>query len=253
MNNPQELDYLFHRDPALAEIIVSGDDKKLEEFVGKEVDKYIEQRKKEEEEFNRLSNSDPNDPNAQKKIAEYIKKKNIEENYKQAMEYMPETMIRIHMLYIDMEINKVKIQAFIDTGAQNTIISKRLAEKCGLMNLCDERFQGVAKGVGTSKITGVIHAAQIKIQGKYLMCRVSVIESISVGFIIGLDNLRAHRCNIDLTNNCLVFPDAGINVKFLSDAEVKKIEDKENKEDDIMENENELIEQVKQESLKDKK
>ena len=147
-----------------------------------------------------------------------------------------------------MEINKIKIHAFIDTGAQNTIISKTLAEQCGLMNLCDERYAGIAKGVGTSKIIGVVHAAQIKIEDKFLMCKISVLESISIGFIIGLDNLRAHRCSIDLSNNCLVFPDAGINVKFLSDGEVNKFEEKEN---EVEQSEEDMVQQAKNESLKE--
>ena len=69
-------------------------------------------------------------------------------------------------LYINLEINKHKITALVDTGAQTTIISQDLAEKCGLYNLCDTRYSGIAKGVGTSKILGVIHAAQIKLNDR---------------------------------------------------------------------------------------
>jgi DNA damage-inducible protein 1 len=35
------------------------------------------------------------------------------------------------MLYINARINKVSIQAFVDSGAQSTIMSVSLAEKCG--------------------------------------------------------------------------------------------------------------------------
>ena len=82
---------------------------------------------------------------------------------KMAHEYLPESFGHITMLFINLEINKEKITGLVDTGAQTTIISENLAKKCGLFNLCDTRYSGIAKGVGTSKILGVIHAANLKI------------------------------------------------------------------------------------------
>jgi hypothetical protein len=57
------------------------------------------------------------------------------------------------------------------------------------------------------------------------MCKLSVIENNDMGFIFGLDNMRSHRCNIDLGKLSLHFPDAGIEVKFLSDGEIHKIKE----------------------------
>lgn len=65
------------------------------------------------------------------------------------------------MLYINARINKVGIQAFVDSGAQSTIMSVSLAERCGLMRLVDKRYAGTAVGVGQCKILGKIHAADI--------------------------------------------------------------------------------------------
>lgn len=72
------------------------------------------------------------------------------------------------MLYIKATINKVQINAFVDSGAQSTIMSQSLAERCGygvvlcrLMRLVDKREEGKAVGVGSCKIIGKIHAAEI--------------------------------------------------------------------------------------------
>lgn len=163
LNNPDQLNYLFSIDSALAEVLVSGNDNKLEEIIKGRIQEYDTKKQKEYMDYMQLANSDPSDLEAQKKIEEIIRMKNIDENMKMAHEYLPESFGHIHMLYIDLEINKHKIVGLVDTGAQTTIISEDLARKCGLFNLCDTRYSGVAKGVGVSKIIGVIHAAQIKV------------------------------------------------------------------------------------------
>jgi DNA damage-inducible protein 1 len=162
-NKPDELNMLFNTDPDLAEVIVSMDDKRLEEIIRLRITKYEEKKRKESNEYFKLMNADPDDADAQKKIEEMIRLKNIDENHRLAQEYLPETFLPVHMLFINIEINKYKVVALVDTGAQTTIISEDLARKCGVFNLCDTRYSGIAKGVGTSKIIGVIHAAQMKI------------------------------------------------------------------------------------------
>jgi DNA damage-inducible protein 1 len=104
------------------------------------------------------------------------------------------------MLYVNLEINRQNVKAFVDSGAQMTIISQvamlcvhrrqraktpcccflraaalvcrvfiankalralqATAERLGLMHLMDKRFGGIAKGVGSGKILGRIHQAR---------------------------------------------------------------------------------------------
>ena len=247
LTSPDDLNSLFNTDPELAEAIVSGNTPKVESIVRKQVEEAEKKQKDEEMEYIRLMNSDPNDPQVQQKIAKIIQKKNIDENLRQAEEYMPETLFPVHMLYINLEINKKKVVALVDTGAQSTIMSQDLCKRCDLFNLCDERYSGIAKGVGTSRIIGVVHAAQMKIQNKILMAKITVLENSSVGFIFGLDNMRAHRCTIDLKQCGLVFPDIGVTAKFLSDGEITKIKEEQDEEDEKMQ-----IEEAKKASLNPK-
>ena len=194
-------------------------------------------------EYNNL-NSNIDTPEVQRKIMQMIQNQRINENLRQGIETMPESLFPVHMLFINIEINNKKVIALVDTGAQSSFMSADLCRKCNLMSMVDKRFQGVAKGVGSSKILGVIHAAQIKIMNKVIMLKINIIENNEIGFVLGLDNLRKFNCNVDLKKNGLVFPDIGITAPFLSDGEIRKM--KENRES---EEEREEIERAKLESL----
>lgn len=245
LNNPNELSILFNSDEKLAEAISSESIKAVEEVLFQRLKSNKEKQEEEKREYERLLKGDPNDPEIQKKIEKYIHKEKIKENRQIAMEYFPESFYsHHHMLYIPLEINNYKVIALVDTGAQMTIMSVDIAHNCGLYNLIDTDYQGQAVGVGTSKIIGVIHCAQIKIQDKFIMAKISVIENISIGFILGLDNMRSHRCSIELSTNSLIFKDAGININFLSDGECKKLKEKNEEEN------NDLIKKQSQDNLK---
>lgn len=49
----------------------------------------------------------------QKQIEEEIRTEQIRENMQQAFEYTPETFVRVVMLFIDVEVNKVPVKAFV--------------------------------------------------------------------------------------------------------------------------------------------
>ena len=98
------------------------------------------------------------------------------------------------MLYINMELNGTKFQAFVDTGAQSTIISKAFAQKCGVLKDVDTRFKGVAVGVGTSAIIGRIHSAKLKVDNRHTIeCSLQVIDNIDMDFLFGIDMMKKHR------------------------------------------------------------
>lgn len=154
----------------------------------------------------------PMDEEANKYFAEKIRKKNVDEQYHQMMETYPEAMGRVLMLYIETKVNNVPMQAFVDSGAQSTIMSATAAKKCDLLHLLDSRFEGTAVGVGTGKILGRIHIAPLSVNGHFFPCSITVMDDGGKGlgdknmeFLFGLDMLKRHRCKIDLERNVLSF------------------------------------------------
>ena len=163
-------------------------------------------------------NEDINSEN-QEKVLEMIRRENLEKEMDIVMRDHPELMTRVTMLYISLTVNGHPVKAFVDSGAQATILSPSCAEACGVTHLIDDRWSGVAHGVGTAKILGRIHRANVKIGWDELPCAFTVMEGKDVDMLLGLDMLKRYQASIDLNRNCLTFP-GGQSVDFLPESEI---------------------------------
>ncbi|KAL8462082.1 hypothetical protein ACS0TY_032428 [Phlomoides rotata] len=210
---------LFQSDPELAQSILGNDINKLQDLLRVRNRQRGELRRQQEEEM-ALLYADPFDVEAQKKIEASIRQKGIDENWAAALEYNPEAFARVVMLYVDMEVNGVPMKAFVDSGAQSTIISKSCAERLGLLRLLDTRYKGIAHGVGQSEILGRIHVAPIKIGSIFYPCSFLVLDAPNMEFLFGLDMLRKHQCIIDLKENVLRVGGGEVAVPFLAEKDI---------------------------------
>ncbi|GAA5976776.1 hypothetical protein JCM5350_007244 [Sporobolomyces pararoseus] len=219
LGNPQLMSQLRVNNPEFA-AAAENDPAKFRQFLHQMASMQESARMQQQHE-SALLNADPFNIEAQRKIEEAIRQEAVLENMEQAMEQMPESFGQVHMLYVDTEVNGVPVKAFVDSGAQSTIMSPACAERCGIMRLIDKRFAGMARGVGTARILGRVHSAQLKMgTDLFLGCSFTILEGKDVDLLFGLDMLKRHQACIDLAQNALVIQ--GRKIPFLAEHELPK-------------------------------
>ncbi|XP_032594535.1 protein DDI1 homolog 2 [Drosophila grimshawi] len=214
--SPETLARLRQYNTKLAEALDSGNT----EAFAKVLREQISDRKRRKEQHQRMLNADPFNEATQRLIAEQIREKNIQDNMAAAIEYNPEIFGTVTMLYINCKVNGTPVKAFVDSGAQTTIMSKECAERCNVNRLLDTRWNGIAKGVGTQPILGRVHMVQLQIDNDYLTSSFTVLGQQPMDMLLGLDMLKRHQCLIDLQRNLLIIGTTGTSTPFLPESEL---------------------------------
>lgn len=205
--------------PPLLNAVEAGDGRRALDIFEQIQKSYAENQRnaeRERQEETDLWNADPMDMEAQKKIAERINQQQIQHTYEQAWENNPEIFTQVDMLYVEFEVNRHKVAAFVDSGAQSTIVGLQTAQTLGIAHLIDKRFAGVAKGVGVGTIVGRIHQAPMRVGGEYLATSLTVMANDDMPFLFGLDMMRRHQVQIDLKDNQLRFTHLTVSLPFLA-------------------------------------
>jgi len=109
------------------------------------------------------------------------------------------------MLQVQCEVMDQELEAFVDTGAQVTVMSLECAERCGLVPLIDQRFVGTAVGVGSTRIVGRINNIDLHIGDIVVQSCVTILEDMDLDMLLGMDVLRQGQCEICLRENVLRF------------------------------------------------
>lgn len=147
----------------------------------------------------------------------------VANNLNQAYEENPEFFADVTMLYVKISLNGHELPAFIDTGAQRSLITPQLCERCDLNHLIDRRFKMQARGVGQKQSDGRIHSVPMVIGGTSCATSLTVLDIGGVGLLIGLDWMKRFRAKIDLESNRLIIGDTF--VEFLNEWEVKRLQE----------------------------
>ncbi|KAK6361865.1 DNA damage-inducible protein 1, variant 2 [Orbilia blumenaviensis] len=214
LGDQQMMNQLREQQPELADAV--NDPERFSQIFQMLESRRRDAAREKQQEIARL-NDDPFNVDSQRRIEELIREEAVRENLQNALDYNPESFGRVTMLYVPVEVNGHPVKAFVDSGAQATIMSPKCAEDCNIMRLIDRRFAGIAKGVGTAKILGRVHSAQIRLGDQYLLCSFTVMEGKDVDLLLGLDMLKRHQASINLKDNLLEFGDTKI--PFLPEGE----------------------------------
>jgi len=148
----------------------------------------------------------------------------VKKDYLQAYEEIPEFFFPINMLYIPCQIDGNYCTAFVDTGAQVSIMSLAMAKKCGFEQRIDKQYNGIVKGVGEQKMVGKLYYVIVSF-GDYGACEIPcsfIVLEDSPDIMIGINMMKCHRMELDFNNHVMKIPMGNdkFEIKFLDPKDI---------------------------------
>lgn len=127
----------------------------------------------------------------------------------------PETFSIADLPLLSVRLNGHSVMGLIDTGAQSSIISQEMAEKCGILYLVDKKWTTKAVGIGEQTVVGRIHNSPFLIGGITLSISLLIIKTFhSNYFLIGQDFLVRNHCIIECHRGTIHFNSIGTTFKY---------------------------------------
>lgn len=121
-----------------------------------------------------------------------------------------------YMVFVKCLIDNQEVDMLVDTGASASVMSVEMVNSLHLQSKCNHNIHGNAKGVGSSTIQGIVENVDCMIGHVEFRLFFMILEGAMPYCILGLDQMRRFRCNVDLDDNVLVFGGkGGVSVPFL--------------------------------------
>eukprot|EP00339_Tiarina_fusa_P016041 CAMPEP_0117031446 /NCGR_PEP_ID=MMETSP0472-20121206/22598_1 /TAXON_ID=693140 ORGANISM="Tiarina fusus, Strain LIS" /NCGR_SAMPLE_ID=MMETSP0472 /ASSEMBLY_ACC=CAM_ASM_000603 /LENGTH=220 /DNA_ID=CAMNT_0004739767 /DNA_START=186 /DNA_END=845 /DNA_ORIENTATION=+ len=140
------------------------------------------------------------------KRAERRRKK--EEKHNSTLEdgFSPAKLSADHMLFVSCTVESSRqVHLLVDTGASASAMSTNMVYQLGLETKLNQEIVGAAKGVGSSNIVGVVENVECIIGHVEFRLFFMVLEGQMPYAILGLDQMRRFKCQVDLDEDVLVF------------------------------------------------
>jgi DNA damage-inducible protein 1 len=159
----------------------------------------------------------------------------IDKNLEDALDKIPESFSCVRMIYVKATINNVDVKMFIDSGAQKSIMPKKMSILCNIEHLIDEKCEGEVAGIGSiQSIVGKIHIVDMQLpvnsndeQKVEISCGFTVLdtgitlENEEIGIIFGLDMLVSYGAQLDFKKRIMNIH--GYEFDFLSQESADKL------------------------------
>ena len=132
----------------------------------------------------------------------------IKINMDMCYELIPNYLIPIKPIIIDIYIANKKLRALIDTGATVSVISNKTIELCGLEYIVDSNNNIDISGIhSTNKSYGKIWYIDIEINKYTIPCSLFVVDNDNNIFdiILGLNFLTSNNININFATKEIIF------------------------------------------------